>query len=207
VALSSLEVAAGSAVVSLFMMVGAWGRADEPKGWTRTSVGDPYRHQALEVKAPVPFPVRLAVPFAWAVVGMCALRALFLPLQILALEVERCGGNPETTRGPTFDVLSGGLQGVYLIATGAAIGAFARWARDAARDVNQARRLAPLVASGPLVVVALGVHPLLLLREEQLANGIVIHFGPDLMWLMSLVHVGVVLLGAAFIAVARRSVS
>ena len=85
--------------------------------------------------------------------------------------------------GPSFDALSAGLLGVYLIALGAAMGAFARWAWDAARDMNQARRPAPLVTGGVLVVVALGLRPLLQEARNEFAHGTVLHLGrgPDLL--------------------------
>jgi len=215
VALSSIQVAAGSGLVSLLFMGAAWGRPEAHRPWAQTLVGEPYRHQVLEVKAPVPLSVRLAVPLAWAVVGVCALGALVLSLRILLSEVHKDAGSvlcatypcerpTAPPPGPSFDARSGELLGVYLIVTGAALGAFARWARDAARDMNQARRSAPLVAGGVLVVVALGLHPLLQLAEREFIHGVRVG-RPDVGWLMTLVHVGVVLLGTVAIAVARRS--
>jgi len=216
VALSSIQVAAGSGIVSLLTMVAAWGRPETHKAWAKTLVGDPYRHHALEVKVPVPARVRLAVSLAWAVVVVSTLRALLIPWQILSLEFLRgkaavdcyelpCEAPPVPT-GPEFDAVSAGLLAVYLIATGAAMGAFARWAWDAARDMNQVRRVAPLVTGGVLVGVALGLRPLLDLAEQEFEHGTVSH-GPDLLWLVTLAQVGVVVVAAVSIAVARRSAS
>lgn len=217
VALSSLQVVAGAGLVSLLTMVAAWGRPEAAKAWAKTLVGDPYRHHALEVKVPVPARVRLAVFLAWAVVVVSALRAVLIPLQILSLEVLKGAASvdcyeppcvaPPAPTGPEFDAVSAGLLAVYLIATGAAMGAFARWAWDAVRDMNQVRRVAPLVTGGVLVGVALGIHPLLELAEQEFEHGTVSHSNPDLLWLATLVQVGVVVVAAVSIGVARRSAS
>lgn len=199
-ALSSLQVLGGSGIVAVLTAVGAWGPADEPRPWTQTRPGDPYRHAATEVKAPATLSVHLVAACAWAVVAVSALRALVLMLEIVAQEtttVTSGGGDCATfpcEQTPSeiihsFDVRSALLYGLYLIATGAVIGAFARWARDAARDRNQALRAAPLVAGGAIVVVALGIGPLC----------------PHYLWAAGLVHAGVVLTGTVLLAVARRS--
>jgi len=58
-----------------------------------------------------------------------------------------------------------------------------------------------------LVGVALGLHPLLELAEHEFIHGNRVYRGGggDFMLLMTLSHVGVVLLGVVSIAVARRS--
>ncbi len=197
--MTALQVAAGSGIVAVLTMVGTWGRADDPRPWTRTRPGDPYRHPVMETKASPGRAVGVARSFAWVVVAVSVLRALILLVQILAGERVASAGTVNCATFPcdpvrlsaesvSCDVLSASLHGLYLVATAAAIGAFARWARDASGDMNQARRAAPLVAGIALAVVALGVAPL----------------GQDYVASLGVAHAAVVLIGVVLVAIARR---
>jgi hypothetical protein len=210
VALSEVELTAFASLVALLAGLATFGRAGEPRPWTQAVAGEPYRNQRLDVSVSVPRGVRIAVPFAWAVVGVCALRALAVPLQILAVGtttsavLSDCSAlpcDPPRLEVTAFDSVSGALYGVHLVALLSAIGAFARWGRDAARDMDQCRRPAPLIAGGALVIVALALQILLGLR----ARPAVFHRSAlDPAWLVS-IEVAAVLLGVAMVSIARRA--
>lgn len=198
--LSATQVLVASAALSLVFAAAAWGSSDEPAPWTRPESGSAYRDPAREDVIKAPARVSFAAIAAVVLIVVSVLRALHLALEVLGSEREvtiagvECSSfpcdPPERMSYHTSDTTSAIASGLALIATCAVIGAFARWARDAPVDKTQARRAAPLFAAGGLV----------------LAYGLGALFASTGDWMFALPHVGVALVAAILVAVARRSV-
>ncbi len=177
--------------------------ADAPWSAIVTLGTGAYRQQDVERATLAPARVRLAVVVAWIAIGITALRAAVLVLEILATERIAVAGytdcaelpcTPMTPPSPSVDVTTLTTATFYLVALGALFGALGSWAMHARKNVLAARNPAPIAWCGLVVVLAL-LH--------LFANG----EGHDRAWLAGItaVHVIVLVVSAACLADARRA--
>jgi nitrate reductase gamma subunit len=211
--IGSLEVAGFSTALAIVVGASTWRFEGDKVAWTRTAKArSAYRETDHDENMPIPRLIEVAQIVAWVIVALSVLHALFLVLLIVAqetisfttaVELPTFTGESITLPPPRrfFDVVAAVLYGIWLIATASVIGAFARWAKDAAKDVVQARRLMPIFAAAAVTVVAVVAEV-----------GFALHTPPDrgsslnlYPWPAASVYVGAVLAGAAVIAECRRA--
>jgi len=174
------STALGSAAVGALLAMGImWRRPHEASPWSSTFIAGAgaYRQQAIESEE-TPGVVRAAAAVAWTAVVVSLARAAGLVLELVSMNVVA-----STTRGDcaTFpcdgyappvsfvNTTTMAVDGVYLVAVGALVGALASWALYAPTDAVAARRVGPIVACG--VVVGMAVLAVLLEDRRPLAHG------------------------------------
>ncbi|MGH7283790.1 MAG: hypothetical protein ACRELY_19875 [Polyangiaceae bacterium] len=201
----SLQVAGVCAAAAVVLGASTWRLEGDPVAWSRVAkVGGAYRATEVDAFVGVPRPVQLARAFAWVVVALSVLDALLMLLFAMSREYESAGlSDPDgiATYGHYFDPVGATLYGLLSIMAGAVIGAFARWAKDAAKDVTQARRPMPIYVAVAIAVATVLVKAVLLFHRAPGFEDRRDWYD----WRLASVYVGAVLLGAVLIARGRSA--